>query len=147
MGSAMQSFKQALAIDPESDNARYHLGLAKLMAGYRAEAMAEFQKLLFLHPGHMKGRIDLAVLLLSEGKPGEALKELDEVLSKTDNAKAAYYKAVTLRMMGSEKKALAVLNALIKKNDPEYGPKALALKDEGKDGRPKTEDRRAAKRL
>jgi len=68
--------------------------------------------------------------LLSEGKPAEALKELDEVLSKTDNAKAAYYKAVTLRMMGANRKALAVLNELIKRNEVEYGPKAETLKKE-----------------
>ena len=90
----------------------------------------EFRRLLMLNAHYIKARIDLALLLLSDGNYSEALNQLDITLSDGYNAKAMYYKAITLHLCKKNKLAISALRLVKKGGDSIYDKKAILLEKE-----------------
>src|ERR1035437_3823660 len=59
---ALPSYENALAIQPDSTDARYNFALALKAAGYATDAAAEFKKILSANPGEVRAHLALANL-------------------------------------------------------------------------------------
>ena len=59
---ALPSYENALAIQPDSADARYNFALALKAAGYATDAAAEFKKILSANPGEVRAHLALANL-------------------------------------------------------------------------------------
>ena len=59
---ALPSYENALAIQPDSADARYNFALALTAAGYATDAAQEFKKILAANPGEVRAHLALANL-------------------------------------------------------------------------------------
>ena len=59
---ALPSYENALAIQPDSVDARYNFALALKAAGYATDAVAELKKILAAGPGDVRSHLALANL-------------------------------------------------------------------------------------
>ncbi len=77
---ALQHFRTAVALDGNSDEAHYNLGLMQRMQGEHPSAMAEFTTALRLNPEHYKAHGNLALLLMEQGDRSQAEAHFKEAL-------------------------------------------------------------------
>ena len=59
---ALPGYERALALQPDSADARYYFALALKAAGYAPDAAEEFRKVLATHPGDVRSHLGLANL-------------------------------------------------------------------------------------
>ena len=112
--AATQSLRQALARDPELNQARHNLGLALHYQGYLAEATHTFDQALARDPGYTSARINLANTLRLLGRHDEARQHLNRVLEQQpDSIEALNNLGTVLQDQGSAKEALACLGRAV----------------------------------
>lgn len=76
---AINDFKQALALDPNLDEARHYLGLVFVHVGLIEEARAEFKAAVALNPSNNGAQYRLGETLFYEGKFREARNVLETI--------------------------------------------------------------------
>lgn len=76
---AIELFRQAAAVKPDSPEIQYDLGTALQSAGRQNEALTEFRTGLSLNPRHARMRNDLATALMELGRLEEAQVELERL--------------------------------------------------------------------
>ncbi|OIQ88349.1 beta-barrel assembly-enhancing protease [mine drainage metagenome] len=112
--AATQSLRQALAMDPELNQARHNLGLALLYQGQLAEAMHTFEQALARDPGYTSARINLANTLRILGRHLEARRHLEQVLEQQpDSIEALNNLGTVLQDQGSAQEALTCLGRAV----------------------------------
>jgi tetratricopeptide (TPR) repeat protein len=90
-GEAQAAAEAALALDPQSLEARQNLGNALHALGRSNEAAAIFQQALSLSPGHLQISTNLGIVLVELGRGAEALAVFDDILSRDPvNAQAQF---------------------------------------------------------
>jgi tetratricopeptide (TPR) repeat protein len=60
--AALSAYEMALAIQPDSVDARYNFALAFKASGYELDAVNEFKKILATHPGEVRAHLALGNL-------------------------------------------------------------------------------------
>ncbi len=105
---AALEFRRALAVRPESVEARVDLGSVLALAGDRSGAMEQLREALRLDPGNVTAHFDLGSLLADGGHPEDARAHLEAaVAARPDDAEARRLLAKTLRDSGQLSAALA----------------------------------------
>jgi tetratricopeptide (TPR) repeat protein len=104
---AAQEFRRALAVRPESVEARVDLGSVLSLAGDRNGAMAQLREALRRDPGNVTAHFNLGSLLADGGPPEEARAHLEAaVAGRPDDAEARRLLAKVLRDGGQLPAAL-----------------------------------------
>ncbi len=133
---AIEQFKAALQILPNSYTAHTGLGLALVEKGRLADARPHYEAALAVKPDYADVHINLAILLAQQGMLDEANMHYKEVLrTEPDNAKAHNNLAVNLARQGRSTEALDHFATALRLN-PEYAEAyfnlALTLVKEGR---------------
>jgi tetratricopeptide (TPR) repeat protein len=114
---ALDSFNQALSIDPMLPKASYYLGLVDLEAGLFQSALAYMQIAVQGEPDWFEARIGRARALLGTGNPSGAFFEInatsDLIDSDEQRAQYFYWRATTLEALGQPDNALADWRSLL----------------------------------
>jgi len=98
---AVQSFTQALALDPDNVNARVSLARSLYLAGDREAARKELAAALERDPAHVLGNFLMGVLLEESGKPNAVLEHYRKALAGApEHAGANFYLANALMRRG-----------------------------------------------
>lgn len=79
--AAVEQFRKALAIEPNSVESHINLATTYAAAKYDTQAEESLRAALRLQPGNRTARYNLASLLLDENKPRAALEEVLSILS------------------------------------------------------------------
>lgn len=87
--AAIDTYKLALAIQPDSPEAWSNLGVAYHLAGRFPEAVETLNKALKLNPGGLPANLILGIDLIRLGKPQEALPPLQQVLKRDPHQRDA----------------------------------------------------------
>lgn len=104
---AAQEFRRALAVRPESVEARVDLGSVLSLAGDRSSAMEQLREALRLDPANVTAHFNLGALLAETGPPDEARAHLEAaVAGRPDDAEARRLLAKVLRDGGQLPEAL-----------------------------------------
>ena len=88
-GGAIEHFRTALALKPESAAARYNLGTALTVARRLDEAAAEYREALRIDPSYANAHNNLGNVLLSQRQYAEAIREFAEVVRLQPESAAA----------------------------------------------------------
>lgn len=81
LGEALAAYETALAILPDSANARYNLAFALQKANYPADAATEFEKLAVRNPREVRAHLSLGNLYSQQlGRPDRAKAHYQKVL-------------------------------------------------------------------
>lgn len=105
---AAGEFRRALAVRPESVEARVNLGSVLVPMGDRSGATEQFREALRLEPGNVTAHFNLGSLLADGGAPEEARVHLEAaVAGRPDDAEARRLLAKVLRDGGKLPEALA----------------------------------------
>lgn len=127
-GLAIKYFKRALGLEPENAEVRHNLAMAYLKTGQSEEAITELRRILLLAPDHIEARNNLAVIELAAGETGSALEHFNLSLEQDPaNAKALYYKGVTLLQQGDIETARHLLQQTVASRHTEYQSQAAEL--------------------
>ena len=87
---AIDTYKAALAIDPERADALSNLGAAYVRLGQYDDGIRQYEAALKTDPGNATVRMNLALAYYKSARPNEALPQLKRVVSSDPEAKAAY---------------------------------------------------------
>lgn len=97
---AIETYREYLALLPNSVNARHSLGLALALSGRETEAVAEFAAAVALRPGDAQLRKSLGTALSSTGRIDEAIAQYREGLRLApgdEGLRREYAAALSLR--------------------------------------------------
>ncbi len=125
---AIESYRQALRLDPDYYTAHYNLG--NVMAGRRKveEAYAYFRRALEIKPEAVEAHNNLGVLLAQEGRTAEAIESFHTALRIDPDDTAAYFNlGVTYVRLGEGRKATEFFEKVIELK-PDYAPAREALR-------------------
>jgi len=121
---AISECKQAIQLDPLSDEKRVQLGWTYIYARRYDESIRELQKLLELRPDYELARIHLSWSYTLAGRYAEAVAELERanVVDDSPSAPWVYAKA------GQRDKAVSLLDGILKLGAEEHlDPVGVAL--------------------
>lgn len=105
--AAVDSYRQALAVQPDFAAAWFNLGLALADLRQPGEAKAAFRRFLELRPADLRARTELAAIHLSEGEPAAALPLAREVVDRDPgNFQALYQGAIAFDRLAQLRSAI-----------------------------------------
>jgi tetratricopeptide (TPR) repeat protein len=125
---ALQEFKKALALDPDSLDNEKLLAQATLESGHPAEAATLLKKYLTLRPDDDTARLLLARAQREAGENRQAIATVDEVLVRQpENVSAVALKGALLLEQGKHQEAETLYQTLAASSQPRIRAEGLAL--------------------
>lgn len=120
---AVDLFRQAVGVAPESIAARTNLGLALAQLGHVADATAQFQGVLAADAANVTAHSGLGLLLARQGRDKEAVEHLRAAFSQTPaDLTVSGALAAALARLRQEDEAIAVLTKTRSLNPNEEAP-------------------------
>ncbi len=123
---AEDSFNQALAREPDSEDIRRAYAETLMAQGKMQAARAQLQEIVKSDPQSAMSYVRLAQLDREMGNFAEAQKELEEARGLApDNLEIPYQEAILEHTLGNEQKAISLLEEVLKKtekSDGKYNP-------------------------
>ncbi len=123
---AEDSFQQALAREPDSEDIRRAYAEALMAQGKMQGARAQLQEIVKSDPQSPMSYVRLAQLDREMGNFAEAQKELEQARGLApDNLEIPYQEAILEHTLGNEQKAISLLEEVLKKTekpDGKYNP-------------------------
>jgi tetratricopeptide (TPR) repeat protein len=104
-GTALEEYRQAIAIDPNQARTHFLMGLALIHQGGLPQAVQELRTALKLDPSDVQTKYHLAFALLQMQQKGEALPLLQEVIRQDPQHADAYYQLGKMQLEQGEAKA------------------------------------------
>jgi TolB-like protein/Flp pilus assembly protein TadD len=118
-GSAVEQCRQALELDPHSDNAYDCLGSGYLAQGRHEQAIAAFKRAVALSGGDPARRVGLARAYALAGREAEARKMLGQLSQLSRGAYLPpYYLAILHVALGENEQAFTWLEKAYRQRDP-----------------------------
>jgi TolB-like protein/Tfp pilus assembly protein PilF len=117
---AVSEATRAFELDPVSPLTGDVCGHINSMAGKNDRARELYMRVLALHPNFARAHLGLALLNALESKPEEAIKEVDKMISISDEALFREFQAQVYAMVGLKEKAKEILNGLLSKKFKGY---------------------------
>ncbi|MBL1173909.1 tetratricopeptide repeat protein [Pantanalinema sp. GBBB05] len=108
---AIASYEQAIQLQPQNPNARYHRAEVLANLGKYEQALAGFDQVIQLQPNHAAAWVFRAVMLIYLHRYQEALDSCDRVLTiQPDHPEAWTFRGVSLYYLGRYELAYASYN-------------------------------------
>ena len=108
LDSAVDLLCKSIELNPDSDNAYYHLGFAMCKLEQFAAGLECFDKVLALNPGHVQAVCDRASALIELGQLDEAVAGYDHAIRlRADYAEAYSYRGNALLALRRTDEAIA----------------------------------------
>lgn len=135
---AIRSYKRALSLNPNFDEAHHQLGLVYLHVGLLDEAWKEIEKSLAINPGNTMSRFRFGVIQLYRGRYDEALTFFNTTPLEKNPSLWAFQKASILFQLGRTQEAAEVVEQYLRTYSTDEGGtvtsvKALLLAKAGKE--------------
>ncbi|HYJ90692.1 MAG TPA: protein kinase [Pyrinomonadaceae bacterium] len=111
---AVQAFKRAITLDPNSDEAHHWLGVVYLHIGLLDKALDETQKALALNPNNTRGRFRLGVIDVYSGKFEEAIAVFKTIPPDSSPEDTYRHIAGALFQLGRYNEAQKVVDQFLK---------------------------------
>ena len=113
-------FAESARLRPESANAQYNLGSARLLQGRRSEARSAFERAVALDPAYANAHRGLGIVLYREGRFDEAARAYDRALQLApDDLTVHHNYGVLLHAHGKLAESIARYEAALRL-DPSY---------------------------
>ena len=134
---AIQSYKQALTLNPQLDEAHHELGVVYFHIGLLEKAWAEIEKALEIRPSNNRARFRLGVIKIYQAQYAEALALFKSIPREINPSLVDRNVATALFKLGKIAEASAVIEEYLKTNPEDEGGnitsvKAMILAQSGK---------------
>ena len=134
---AVQSYKRAIELNPNLDEAHHQLGFVYLHIGLLDQGWAEIQKALAINPGNTLARYRLGVIDMCRGKYEEAFQIFNSTPLEQSPSLLASYTSTALFRLGRSQEASAIIEQFLKDYPKDEGGlvtsvKAMMLAQAGK---------------
>lgn len=130
------AFEKVIAINPDSAEAHYNIGIANQTKGKLDDAIASYKKALSLKPDHAEACNNLGLAFKDRGDLSEAIASYEKALSlKSDYAEAQYNLGVAFQNRGQLSKAITSYEKLLSLRPDyagAYNKLANTYQDQGK---------------
>ena len=135
---AVQSYKRALELNPNLDEAHHQLGFVYLHIGLLDKGWQEIEKALAINPGNSLARYRLGVIDMCRGKYEEAFQIFNSTPLEKSPSLLAFYTSTALFRLGRNQEASAVIEQFLKSYPNDEGGlvtsvKAMMLAKAGKE--------------
>jgi TolB-like protein len=118
---AMQEYRQAIALNPNHDEAHHQLGLIEMHVGLLDEAAAEIGAAVAIDPSNTLARHRLGLVQLYQHRPAEALALFRETRRDFNPALWTYHVGRALLQLGRRDEFTATLSEFWRQGDKDRG--------------------------
>jgi serine/threonine protein kinase len=134
---AVQSYKRAIELNPNLDEAHHQLGFVYLHIGLLDKGWQEIQKALAINPGNTLARYRLGVIDMCRGKYEEAFQIFNSTPLEQSPSLLASYTSTALFRLGRNQEASVIIEQFFKDYPKDEGGlvtsvKAMMLAKDGK---------------
>lgn len=126
MDKAIQYFRKASAMDPQSATFHFALGNALARSGQIDETVFQYQRALAIDPNYAEADNNLAYVLLQEGRANDAIKYFQEALKRQPSYQAYYNLGFAYGRNDMPAQAVACYQQAIK-DQPQFIPARVSL--------------------
>jgi serine/threonine protein kinase/Tfp pilus assembly protein PilF len=136
---AIQSYRRAIELNPNFDEAHHQLGFVYLHIGMLDKGQQEIEKALAINPGNTLARYRLGVIDMCRAKYAEAFQIFDSTPLEQNPELLAFYTSSALFRLGRNADASALIERYFKDHSKDKGGmvtsvKAVMLAKAGKSG-------------
>lgn len=118
--SAMESFRQALKLEPQNVNALYNLSIVLQLNGKIEAAIDSYKQLILIQPNHAEAYYNLGTLFEQQENLQKAKEYYQQALVLNPNLSVAYFNlAVVLQKQGELEQAISIYQQAIQLK-PDY---------------------------
>jgi serine/threonine protein kinase/Tfp pilus assembly protein PilF len=125
---AVQSYKRAIELNPNLDEAHHQLGFVYLHIGLLDQGWQEIQKALAINPGNTLARYRLGVIDMCRGKYEEAFQIFNSTPLEQSPSLLASYTSTALFRLGRNQEASAIIEQFLKDYPKDEGGLVTSVK-------------------
>ncbi len=125
---AVQSYKRALELDPNLDDAHHQLGVIYFHLGLFDKAMAEIRKALEINPGNMLARFRFGVIDMYRGKYEDAYELFKSTPLEKNPSLHAFQTATALFNLGRIQEATEIIDKYLRDYPNDEGGVGTSVK-------------------
>ena len=136
---AIQSYRRAIELNPNLDEAHHQLGFVYLHIGMLDKGQQEIEKALAINPGNTLARYRLGVINMCRAKYAEAYQVFNSTPLEQNPELLAFYTSNALFRLGRNEEASALIDKYFKEYSKDKGGmvtsvKAMMLAKAGRNG-------------
>jgi tetratricopeptide (TPR) repeat protein len=124
----IQSYKRALELNPNLDEAHHQLGFVYLHIGLLDKGWQETEKALAINPGNTLARYRLGVIEMCRGRYEEAFRIFNSTPLEKNPALLAFYTSNALFRLGRSDEASALIEKFLKEYPQDEGGAVTSVK-------------------
>jgi tetratricopeptide (TPR) repeat protein len=125
---AVQSYKHAIELNPNLDEAHHQLGFVYLHIGLLDQGWQEIQKALAINPGNTLARYRLGVIDMCRGKYEEAFQIFNTTPLEQSPSLLASYTSTALFRLGRSQEASVIIEQFLKDYPKDEGGLVTSVK-------------------
>jgi tetratricopeptide (TPR) repeat protein len=125
---AVQSYKRAIELNPNLDEAHHQLGFVYLHIGLLDKGWEEIQKALAINPGNTLARYRLGVIDMCRGKYEEAFEIFNSTPLEQSPSLLASYTSTALFRLGRNQEASVIIEQFLKDYPKDEGGLVTSVK-------------------
>ena len=125
---AIQSYKHALELNPNLDEAHHQLGFVYVHIGLLDKGQREIEKALAINPGNTLARYRLGVINMCRAKYEEAFQIFNSTPLEMNPSLLAFYTSNALFRLGRNEEAAALIEQFFKKYPKDEGGAVTSVK-------------------
>ena len=125
---AIQSYKRAIELNPNLDEAHHQLGFVYLHIGLLDQGWQEIQKALAINPGNTLARYRLGVIDMCRGKYEEAFQIFNSTPLEQSPSLLASYTSTALFRLGRDQEASVIIEQFLKDYPKDEGGLVTSVK-------------------
>ena len=125
---AIQSYRRAIELNPNFDEAHHQLGFIYLHIGMLDKAWQEIQKALAINPGNTLARYRLGVIDMCRAKYEEAFQIFNSTPLEQNPSLLAFYTSNALFRLGRNEEASAIIEQFFKDYPKDEGGLVTSVK-------------------
>jgi serine/threonine protein kinase len=125
---AVQSYRRAIELNPNLDEAHHQLGFVYLHIGLLDQGWQEIQKALAINPGNTLARYRLGVIDMCRGKYEEAFQIFNSTPLEQSPSLLASYTSTALFRLGRDQEASVIIEQFLKDYPKDEGGLVTSVK-------------------
>jgi tetratricopeptide (TPR) repeat protein len=125
---AIQSYRRAIELNPNFDEAHHQLGFVYLHIGMLDKGQQEIEKALAINPGNTLARYRLGVIDMCRAKYAEAFQIFNSTPLEQNPELLAFYTSNALFRLGRKEEASALIERYFKDHSKDKGGMVTSVK-------------------